>query len=72
MKLWTKNMRTSNISGPTSNNKVLKRMAMGRKAAETHINTRLDRHIERVAEDRQPTPPTVFSCASVPQNSWHR
>lgn len=43
MKLWTKNMRTSNISGPTSNNKVLKRMAMGRKAAETHTNTRLDR-----------------------------
>ena len=43
MKLWTKNMRTSNISGPTTNNKVLKRMAMGRKAAETHTNTRLDR-----------------------------
>ena len=43
MKLWTKNMRTSNISGPISSNKVLKRMAMGRKAAETHTNTRLDR-----------------------------
>lgn len=43
MKLWTKNMRTSNISGPISSNKVSKRMAMGRKAAETHTNTRLDR-----------------------------
>lgn len=42
MKLWTKNMRTSNISGPISSNKVSKRMAMGRKAAETHTNTRLE------------------------------